>query len=167
MSSLSARSALVAVITLTALLTACGGGGAASTTTTAPSTTTTAPSTTDTAEPAEDVPDESSPTSAAPDDGEASGEFCAVLETLMSMSGEGVFTQEQADAADELAAVAPAEIAGATEAVRDGITAVAEMNSSDPTRAVEMFTEMGPGSDYLASVEELYTWAQTNCIPGG
>ena len=164
MSSLSARSALVAVITLTALLTACGGGDSAPTTTTAPSTT-------DTAEPAEDVPDESSPTSAAPDagdgDGEASGEFCAVLETLMSMSGEGVFTQEQADAADELAAVAPAEIAGATEAVRDGITAVAEMNSSDPTRAVEMFTEMGPGSDYLASVEELYTWAQTNCIPGG
>ena len=159
---MSLRSTLIAVITLTVLLTACGGDDSASTTTEASSTTSTA-------EPAEDVPDESSPTSAAPDDGDgtASGEFCAEFETLFSMSSEGVFTQEQADAADELAAVAPAEIAGAAEAVRDGIAAVAEMNSSDPARAMEMFTEMGPGSDYLASVEELYTWAETNCIPGG
>jgi hypothetical protein len=159
MSSLSVRSALVAMITFTVLLTACGDDESASTTTTAPSTSTEAPSTTSTAEPDEDVPDDG--------DGEASGEFCAELETLFSMSGEGVFTQEQAEAADELAAIAPAEIASATEAVRDGITAVAEMNSSDPTRAAEMFTEMGPGSDYLTSVEELYTWVQTNCIPGG
>ena len=162
MSSRSVRSALVAVITLTVLLPACGGDDSASTTTTASTTTSTI-------EPAEDVPDESSPTSAAPDDGsdEAVGEFCAELETLFNTSSEGVFTQEQADAAEKVAAIAPAEIADATEAVRDGMTAVAEMNASDPTQAMEMFTEMGPGSDYLASVEELYTWAETNCIPGG
>jgi hypothetical protein len=90
--------------------------------------------------------------------------FCDDLLAFLNMQSDGVFSEEQATAAQQLADTAPAEVQPQLVIIRDGIVGVVEL---DPPEDQDAFVALAQDQQYLGAIQEVYRWGPANCASAG
>ena len=90
--------------------------------------------------------------------------FCDDLLAFLNMQSDGVFSEEQATAAQQLADTAPPEVQPQLVVIRDGIVGVVEL---DPPEDQDAFVALAQDQQYLGAIQEVYRWGPANCAPTG